>query len=203
MRAAHSHVCCGGRVLVGLELPEAFGVRMAVTKVAQPEEGEIGEYDQEAEASRRAGGRGKEAGLRAAAVEFSDGSSRAFCCCGQWVGGRREALYLSTDWIGCDMVLIDIGLDLPYFSPEMGCHWKQMGWNGKGNRGRYCRGAIFKFDDWGHHDISADAFEAGGLGMAKQAKVRCGWAESDAGMRAYHDEEWGVPERDGRAFGNC
>jgi DNA-3-methyladenine glycosylase I len=29
---------------------------------------------------------------------------------------------------------------------------------------------------------------------------RCGWAESDAGMRAYHDEEWGVPEFDGRAL---
>jgi DNA-3-methyladenine glycosylase I len=29
---------------------------------------------------------------------------------------------------------------------------------------------------------------------------RCGWAERDAGMRAYHDEEWGVPERDGRAL---
>jgi DNA-3-methyladenine glycosylase I len=27
---------------------------------------------------------------------------------------------------------------------------------------------------------------------------RCGWAESDAGMRAYHDAEWGVPERDSR-----
>ncbi|HSY35780.1 MAG TPA: DNA-3-methyladenine glycosylase I [Acidobacteriaceae bacterium] len=36
--------------------------------------------------------------------------------------------------------------------------------------------------------------------MATAAKVRCGWAESDAGMRAYHDEEWGVPERDGRAL---
>ena len=36
--------------------------------------------------------------------------------------------------------------------------------------------------------------------MAKLAKVRCAWAESDAGMRAYHDEEWGVPERDGRAL---
>ncbi len=33
-----------------------------------------------------------------------------------------------------------------------------------------------------------------------QAKQRCGWAESDAGMRAYHDEEWGVPVRDGRAL---
>jgi DNA-3-methyladenine glycosylase I len=27
---------------------------------------------------------------------------------------------------------------------------------------------------------------------------RCGWAESDPQMRAYHDEEWGVPQRDGR-----
>jgi DNA-3-methyladenine glycosylase I len=36
--------------------------------------------------------------------------------------------------------------------------------------------------------------------MAKPVKVRCGWAESDEGMRAYHDEEWGVPERDGRAL---
>jgi DNA-3-methyladenine glycosylase I len=36
--------------------------------------------------------------------------------------------------------------------------------------------------------------------MVAMAKIiqRCGWAESDAGMRAYHDEEWGVPERDGR-----
>jgi DNA-3-methyladenine glycosylase I len=35
---------------------------------------------------------------------------------------------------------------------------------------------------------------------------RCGWAESGEGrpqdllMRAYHDEEWGVPEHDGRAL---
>jgi DNA-3-methyladenine glycosylase I len=29
---------------------------------------------------------------------------------------------------------------------------------------------------------------------------RCGWAGSDPQMRAYHDEEWGVPERDGRAL---
>ena len=36
--------------------------------------------------------------------------------------------------------------------------------------------------------------------MSKPAKVRCRWAESDEGMRAYHDEEWGVPERDGRAL---
>jgi DNA-3-methyladenine glycosylase I len=38
------------------------------------------------------------------------------------------------------------------------------------------------------------------MGMAKAAKVRCGWAENDEGMRAYHDEEWGMPERDGRAL---
>lgn len=29
---------------------------------------------------------------------------------------------------------------------------------------------------------------------------RCPWAESDPVMRAYHDEEWGVPVRDGRAL---
>ncbi len=38
------------------------------------------------------------------------------------------------------------------------------------------------------------------LTMAKSLRVRCGWAESDEGMRAYHDEEWGVPETDGRAL---
>ena len=36
------------------------------------------------------------------------------------------------------------------------------------------------------HDIHADH--------------RCGWAGTDPQMRAYHDEEWGVPERDGRAL---
>jgi DNA-3-methyladenine glycosylase I len=29
---------------------------------------------------------------------------------------------------------------------------------------------------------------------------RCAWAEKDPLMRAYHDEEWGVIERDGRAL---
>src|SRR2546427_3135522 len=28
---------------------------------------------------------------------------------------------------------------------------------------------------------------------------RCSWAESDPLLRKYHDEEWGVPERDGRS----
>jgi DNA-3-methyladenine glycosylase I len=31
-------------------------------------------------------------------------------------------------------------------------------------------------------------------------KVRCSWAGSDPQMVAYHDEEWGVPEYDGRAL---
>jgi DNA-3-methyladenine glycosylase I len=30
--------------------------------------------------------------------------------------------------------------------------------------------------------------------------MRCPWAESDPLMRAYHDEEWGVPERNSRAL---
>jgi DNA-3-methyladenine glycosylase I len=30
--------------------------------------------------------------------------------------------------------------------------------------------------------------------------IRCAWAGSDPLMRAYHDEEWGVPERDPRAL---
>jgi len=29
---------------------------------------------------------------------------------------------------------------------------------------------------------------------------RCSWAEGDPLMRAYHDEEWGIPERDSRAL---
>ena len=31
-------------------------------------------------------------------------------------------------------------------------------------------------------------------------KRRCKWAESDPLLRAYHDEEWGVPEHDSRAL---
>jgi DNA-3-methyladenine glycosylase I len=39
------------------------------------------------------------------------------------------------------------------------------------------------------------------VAMVKSVQVRrCGWAEGDEGMRAYHDAEWGVPERDGRAL---
>ncbi|KQS01375.1 DNA-3-methyladenine glycosylase [Sphingomonas sp. Leaf357] len=31
-------------------------------------------------------------------------------------------------------------------------------------------------------------------------RTRCPWAESTPVMQAYHDEEWGVPERDSRAL---
>jgi DNA-3-methyladenine glycosylase I len=31
-------------------------------------------------------------------------------------------------------------------------------------------------------------------------RIRCKWAESDPLMRAYHDAEWGVPQRDSRAL---
>ena len=38
--------------------------------------------------------------------------------------------------------------------------------------------------------------------MTKKGAVnsRCAWAGSDPLMQAYHDEEWGMPERDGRAL---
>ena len=34
----------------------------------------------------------------------------------------------------------------------------------------------------------------------KKAIHRCSWADNDPLMRTYHDEEWGVPERDSRAL---
>jgi DNA-3-methyladenine glycosylase I len=34
----------------------------------------------------------------------------------------------------------------------------------------------------------------------KKAPHRCPWAESDPLMQAYHDKEWGVPERNSRAL---
>lgn len=36
--------------------------------------------------------------------------------------------------------------------------------------------------------------------MATKPKSRCTWADNDDLMRAYHDEEWGFPERDSRAL---
>lgn len=34
----------------------------------------------------------------------------------------------------------------------------------------------------------------------KDQRRRCGWAQSDPLLRAYHDREWGVPERNSRAL---
>jgi DNA-3-methyladenine glycosylase I len=34
----------------------------------------------------------------------------------------------------------------------------------------------------------------------KGDRKRCKWAESDPLLRVYHDEEWGLPRRDGRAM---
>ena len=31
----------------------------------------------------------------------------------------------------------------------------------------------------------------------KKEQIRCAWAVNDSMMRAYHDEEWGVPDYDG------
>ena len=39
-----------------------------------------------------------------------------------------------------------------------------------------------------------------GLNQMISTRTRCSWAESDPLLRAYHDEEWGVPERDSRAL---
>jgi DNA-3-methyladenine glycosylase I len=41
-----------------------------------------------------------------------------------------------------------------------------------------------------------------GLTIPKISKnlTRCAWAGNDSLMRAYHDEEWGVPEHDSRAL---
>jgi DNA-3-methyladenine glycosylase I len=36
--------------------------------------------------------------------------------------------------------------------------------------------------------------------MPTKTKQRCAWSESDDLMRAYHDEEWGVPLHDSRAL---
>src|SRR5258707_10273373 len=36
--------------------------------------------------------------------------------------------------------------------------------------------------------------------MRDELRHRCTWAENDPLMRAYHDEEWGAPERDSRAL---
>ena len=34
--------------------------------------------------------------------------------------------------------------------------------------------------------------------LERDTQVRCAWAQSDALMRSYHDDEWGVPQHDAR-----
>jgi len=36
--------------------------------------------------------------------------------------------------------------------------------------------------------------------MTTKPQCRCTWADKDDLMRAYHDEEWGIPERDSRTL---
>jgi 3-methyladenine DNA glycosylase Tag len=36
--------------------------------------------------------------------------------------------------------------------------------------------------------------------MSAGTPHRCAWAQGDPLLRAYHDEEWGVPEYDSRAL---
>ena len=38
---------------------------------------------------------------------------------------------------------------------------------------------------------------------SKNNATRCSWAQSDPQMQAYHDDEWGRPERDPRALWEC
>jgi DNA-3-methyladenine glycosylase I len=38
------------------------------------------------------------------------------------------------------------------------------------------------------------------MSRTPQPKLRCSWAEGDALMTAYHDKEWGRPQRDSRAL---
>src|SRR6202163_1583369 len=49
-------------------------------------------------------------------------------------------------------------------------------------------------------DRPADSFFEDGMTKKNTAIHRCKWAESDPLMLAYHDQEWGVPERDSRAL---
>src|ERR1700729_1531653 len=46
----------------------------------------------------------------------------------------------------------------------------------------------------------ADSFFEDGMTKKNTAIHRCKWAENDPLMQAYHDEEWGVPERDSRVL---
>src|SRR5438046_1865209 len=48
--------------------------------------------------------------------------------------------------------------------------------------------------------LGAERHDATMTSKIAEDKPRCSWAKGDPLMRRYHDEEWGVPGRDGRAL---
>jgi len=40
-------------------------------------------------------------------------------------------------------------------------------------------------------------------GKMTEERARCTWAEGDALMADYHDQEWGVPQHDPRMLWEC
>src|SRR6478736_10422482 len=52
---------------------------------------------------------------------------------------------------------------------------------------------------YSHHGMcQADPDER--ADVSSRTRSRCSWAGEDPLMQAYHDEEWGVPQRDARAL---
>ena len=98
--ALRTATCAAGEGLVGLELPEAFGVRMAVTKVAQPEEGEIGEYDQEAEDPNEQQKGGKKEACEQPQWSFQTAKVGHSVAAGSWSSvGERHYIVRGLDWL--------------------------------------------------------------------------------------------------------
>jgi DNA-3-methyladenine glycosylase I len=48
--------------------------------------------------------------------------------------------------------------------------------------------------------IERNHFNSMSIAESSEKKIVCAWAETDPLLRAYHDEEWGVPEYDSRAL---
>lgn len=101
-----NHVCCalaarcGGKCTRWLELPEAFGVRMAVAKVAQPEEGEIGEYDKEAEDRDEQEQGGKKQACEQPKRCFKATETGRPVAAGRWSrAGKRHYIFHGLDWL--------------------------------------------------------------------------------------------------------
>ena len=52
----------------------------------------------------------------------------------------------------------------------------------------------------GSYNLPMPVKKPNSVKLEKKTVVRCAWADSDPLMQAYHDQEWGVPEHDGRAL---